>query len=434
MEDPASVPDRGDAPRLDDPATSLSSSSAPRSLYGSVFWIAFVANFLLTTANSLSFRFADFVDFLRGTASDTGLIVGVGTGAGIMLRLWLGRVIDVRGPRYVWAGSAAASVVGSLAFLAVDSLGPTIYAARIVYTCGIAGMFSCSVFHLCTDVPIERRAELVGTLGVSGFLGMMIGPRLGDWMFESSPTGATRFVLLFSTAAAMIFVYFWMVLYLTRHSTRPAPHEPPALARVLVQYWPGWIVAVAMMMGMALVVPTTFLTRFRDDRGLSGLATFFWFYAPTAILMRVFGRHLPERMGRRTAALIGMGFLASSMIMYLWIDSDWQLAFPALAAGTGHALLFPSVTTLGADAFPERHRATGTTLILGFLDFGMMWGAPVLGAVIDRWGFDAMFAVSTAAIVAATIGFAAASWLRSRRDAQAAESAEVAGEHELGEW
>jgi MFS family permease len=434
MEDRASVSESAGEAKVGGAVPTVSLSAAPRSLYGSMFWTAFVANFLLTTANSLSFRFADFVDFLHGTASDTGLIVGVGTGAGIGLRLWLGRVIDSQGPRYVWAGSALASVAGSLAFLTIDSLGPSIYAARIVYTCGVAGMFSCSVFHLCTDVPAERRAELVGTLGVSGFLGMMIGPRLGDWMFELAPLGMTRFVLLFSTAAAMIFVYFWMVLYLTRHTMRPAPHEPPALARVLVQYWPGWIVAVAMMMGMALVVPTTFLTRFRDARGLSGLATFFWFYAPTAILMRVFGRHLPERIGRRTAALIGMGFLASSMIMYLWIDSDWQLAFPALAAGTGHALLFPSVTTLGADAFPERHRATGTTLILGFLDFGMMWGAPVLGAVIDHWGFDAMFAVSTAAIVAATIGFAGASWLRSRRAAAAEESAEVAGEHELGEW
>ncbi len=396
------------------PNTSGHAHSAIR-LYGIDFWLAFLANLLVVTANTLTFRFADFVQSLGGTAADAGFIIGVGTGVSVLLRIWIGRFVDQQGPRLIWILSAAALAVGCLGFMPLRSLGVPIYLIRVIYHCGIGGVFSCSVIHLCTGTPIERRAELIGTLGTSGFLGMMLGPQIGDWIFQSELLAGHTFLAMFAISAAMDLAYLLLVVYLTRNSERPAAHEPPPLGRMLVQYWPGTVVAVAMMMGMALTVPATFLTLFRDVKGLEGIGKFFWCYAPTAIVMRLAGRRWPEQLGRRKSALIGLTVVAMSLFLYVQVETEWDLAWSAIAAGTGQALLFPAVTTLGAESFPERYRATGTTLILSFIDLGALCGAPILGLIIDHAGFNAMFYTAATTVTVTAVAFAISAALRSYR-------------------
>jgi MFS family permease len=167
-----------------------------------------------------------------------------------------------------------------------------------------------------------------------------------------------------------------------------------------------------MIMGMAQTVPAVFLTLFCDHKQLQGIGTFFWFYAPTAIVMRLAGRRWPDQLGRRKSALVGLACVMTSMLLYLLVETEWDLAWSALAAGTGQALLFPAVTTLGAESFPERYRATGTTLILSFIDVGGLCAAPALGLLIDHFGFGTMFTTAAAASAGVAIAFGTASWLR----------------------
>jgi MFS family permease len=399
------------------------------------FWLAYVANLLIVTANTLTFRFSEFVVSLGGSAADAAFVVGIGTGVSVLVRIWMGRAVDQVGPRWFWMASAMALVLSNLAFIPLHSLGPTIYVVRMLYACGLAGVFSCSVIHLCTGVPPGRRAELIGTLGTSGFIGAIIGPQLGDFMFRMPSLHAHRFLVMFGFAAAICATYLLLVSYLTRHSARPVPHDaPPALVPLLVSYWPGTIVAVAMMMGMALTVPSTFLTLFRDERGLAGIGKFFWFYAPTAIVMRLAGRHWPGETGRRIAAFVGLLSLMASMLLYLFVQTEWDLAWPALAAGTGQALLFPAVTTLGAESFPERYRGTGTTLILGFIDVGGLCGAPALGLLIDHFDFRTMFLCAGSTIFFVAVAFIAFSFIRQPRSGPRTDPGVVGSEEQLVEW
>jgi MFS family permease len=73
------------------------------------------------------------------------------------------------------------------------------------------------------------------------------------------------------------------------------------------------------------------------------------------------------------------------------VSRDWQFLLPALGCGFGHALLYPAIVSLGAGAFPRRYRGLGTTLVLGLIEFGTAVSPPILGAIIDHWGFDIMF-------------------------------------------
>src|SRR5258708_11919727 len=75
-------------------------------IYDRSFWLAYAANLVLVCANSLTFRFAEFVASLGETEEMAGAIVRAGLIAAILCRLGLGQAIDHYGPRRVWQPSS----------------------------------------------------------------------------------------------------------------------------------------------------------------------------------------------------------------------------------------------------------------------------------------------------------------------------------------
>ena len=68
--------------------------------------------------------------------------------------------------------------------------------------------------------------------------------------------------------------------------------------------------------------------------------------------------------------------------------------------GAGHCFVFPSMVDLAAERLPLEHRGTGTALILGAGDVGMLIGFVGLGEVIDAHGFNAALMVLAATVLA----------------------------------
>jgi MFS family permease len=379
-------------------APALNGAAVP-TIYNRVFWLSYAANALAVAANALTFRFAEFVAFLGGTEQDSGNIVSTGVVVAVVLRFWLGQAIDRHGTRHIWLGSSVLFVCSCLLFLMRHELGIDFYAARILFSVGLAGMFSCSIVHIQKQVPPHRRTEIIASLGSSGFLGMIAGPLIGDVIFRTVPAGHLRFIALFAGSALFGCIYFGLVIQLTRGDRHRRPHETPAAHRLIFRYWPGPIVLVAMMMGMNFTVMSVFLTRFATFLGLPGISTFFIGYAAAAFTFRLATRNWAETVGRHQMALIGLLGIGCGQAMFLGVSANWHLLFPALCCGFGHALLFPAVVSLGAGRFPPHYRGTGTTLVLGFTELGTVISAPVLGAIIDYYnhrGFAQMFAMSSA--------------------------------------
>jgi MFS family permease len=65
------------------------------------------------------------------------------------------------------------------------------------------------------------------------------------------------------------------------------------------------------------------------------------------------------------------------------------------------------VVSLGSGAFPKECRGTGTAIILGFTDFGSLLFAPILGRIIDTYGFRAMYLTSSGTALTVAIGYMA---------------------------
>lgn len=352
-------------------------------LYDGSFWLAYAANLLLVCANSLTFRFAEFVAALGGTEEISGEIVRAGLIAAILMRFGLGRAIDLYGPRRLWLLSAIAFLGGSGAFLIVDRLSALVWLARIAYQIGLAGMFSCSIVHIQNQVPAHRRTEIIGSLGSSGFVGTIFGTQLSDLIFRFLPEGNPRFAAMFGGALTLGALHTAIVFQLTRHDRHDPPDVTPGPLRLLMRYWPGPVVLVAVAMGAGFAVTTVFLTRFATAMGLRGIGLFFLPYSITAFGCRWFLRDWGTTFGRHKMVLWGLAGLTVGQLLFLGVTTDWLFVLPGVVCGFGHSLLFPAVVSIGAGRFPVQYRGSGTTLVLGFTELGTALAAPLLGMLID---------------------------------------------------
>ena len=394
--------------------------AAEGAAFGPPFWFTYAANTSTMVAVSLLYRYGDFVSFLGGDEVDLGWIVAAGMVGSLLMRLAQGAGIDTYGPRRIWLWSSAlfiASAAGHLLVTTVD--GPLVYALRVLFQTSVAGFFGASITYISGRAPIARMAEVIGTLGTSGFIGMMIGTQLGDRLLNYTELDRRHVDNMFIAVTCIGvagFVFSWLA---TRgDGVRPKRRQPPILWLVR-RYHPGAMLWAGAATGFGLGLPTIFLTLYAKELHIPKLAVFFWIYVPTAFVTRMLIRRLPQRWGVRPMVLWGMSSLTLGILSFLLVKTEWQFVFPAVLIGIAHAFVFPAAVAGGSGAFPLRYRGLGTTLMLAMFDLGNLIGMPAVGEMLHwyrRLGwpeYPAMFVTAAGMIL---VTGAAYTWFsRARR-------------------
>ena len=353
-------------------------------VYGRAFWCAYLANTALMVAISLMYRYADFVLYLGGTPGTVGRIVGLGMIGSLVMRFFQGFGIDHFGPRTIWLWSMLGFVASLAGHLFIDSAdGPSIYLLRILYSTSVAGAFGASITSVSRSLPLARMAEVIGSLGTSGFIAMALGPQLGDLLCGHEDISRTDLNTMFAVAATLGTVSLVLAEMATRGQAAPRRRRKPNLLWLLRRYHPGTIMALGIVMGIGFVIPTTFLPTYTQQLGIERTGPYFAVYASTAFVARLSTRRFPMLVGVRPMIFMGLAALVCSLLCYLPVQSEWGLLVPGMFAGISHAVLFPSATAQGSSAFPNRYRGLGTTVMLAMLDIGTLCGAPLVGFMVD---------------------------------------------------
>jgi MFS family permease len=392
------------------------STSSP---YGTTFWLCYLANTALTMAVSVLYRYADFVTELGGTELQLGWIVGIGMCGALLARWFQAAGIDRFGPRRVWMASLLLYVAATLGHLTIHHLdSPAVYLLRMAMMASLAGAFGASLTYVSLRATESRVAEVVGMLGTSGFLGMAVGPYLGDAIFSQAVT-RNQVDQMFLVAAAAGGCAWMLVALATRSARRPRRvRRRPPIIWLIRRYHPGALLLVAAALGLGAGLPGVFLRAYTAELGIPRIGLFFLFYAMTAFFVRLATRTTAETRGLRAVTVAGLGALVLCMPSYLFVRHEWQLALPAVLGGTAHALLFPAVVGGGSLAFPRRYRGLATTLVLLMFDLGNVIGQPLVGTTVSiarQWGVPAypvMFWLVTAIVTAVAIHYV---WTGRRR-------------------
>jgi len=367
-------PPSRELPRIFDP----DHEASPR-IYDGRFWLASASNLCTAIAVALLFRYADLVHRLGGGEFELGWIVGIGMVGSLTIRLALGRAIASHGPRTTWLVSLAVLAATCFAHLLLQTChGPAIYVLRLLFASSVAGVYGSSITWVGSRVPRARLAEVVGTLGASGFVAWAVGNTLGD-VLSSGPGHVERLFVVAGLCTLVAMVFSW----LATAGIVPAGHSSNgSTARVLWRYSPRIVLLVGAAAGLVLGLPSTFLRTYTADLGITTMSWFFGVYAGVALAVRVAARKLPERFGLAPVILLGLSLLCAGLLAFLVVNSAWQLAIPAVIFGFAHALIFPPIVAASTLSFPESCRGLGTLLILAAYDVGVLVGTPLSGAIV----------------------------------------------------
>ena len=376
-------------------------TSSTTRLYNRDLVLAVACQTCFVVANTLLAQYGRWIEFLGGNVRQVGWIMGSSAVVVLVARPWLGQWTNRLGSRTMWYIGYAIFVVGCAGNLLLDGLHPSIYFYRALLVLGGATVFASSLTYVTQTAPPNRRTEAIGILGVGGFLGMLIGPALGDVFLSGDDRTRSDFLWMFKFAAISVIVPVILLSFLRTPAVQNGKSRVSLkdFVHTAWKYWPGTVLWVAFAFGVCMAGPFVFLASFIDEKslaipGVSVIGLFFWCYAGWGLIVRVALRQTPDRRGRRKVLLAGLLILAAGNCLYGLVSAanPWLIIVPALVAGTGHGLVYHTMTSLTLESYPTDVRGTGAAVSLMAIDLGFLVGSPVLGSIADGMGFDWMFA------------------------------------------
>lgn len=371
-------------------------------LYTPSFFLLFAVVFCFICGFSLQFHFGQYVAFLGGNESQLGWVLGLGVIGSLCTRPIVGVLIDRFGPK-------PGLLVGALLGMGAAVSYPWTRHLTVICLLRVLSMMALALFTTAGAVlaariaPPRRRAESLGTIGIGGFLGMIVGPTLGDVIFSRGTADPAIYHVFFgvSGGAFLAVALLASMLRVSGAEERRAA-SPALLLRVVVGHWPGMILLIGMVFTLSQTFHFAFLERMAEKRGFENIKVFFLAYCPTAIVLRFVFRRLPETFGRRRTCIMGMLLYGAGIAALATAYSQRGLILPAMIMGAGHCFIFPSMVDIAAEKLPREYRGLGTSLIFGAGDVGLLVGNIVWGQLIAARGYN------TALVFVAGVGVAAA--------------------------
>jgi len=367
-------------------------------LFTRSFVLVSLANLLQGLSFFLFIHLPSYLTDLGAGEVQVGIIVGVTAIASIAVRPVIGPILDTGGRRPVILFGGLLNTLAVALYLTVNSLGPWLYAVRILHGIAEATMFTALFTYGADIVPASRRTEGLALFGVSGLLPIALGGVIGELVLRWG-----NFHALFLAAAGFGLAALAMALTLPEpsHGTEPGSERVGFVRSVIrPNLLPIWLITATF--SMVLSGYFTFLRTFVDETGIGSVGLFFATYAGTAITLRILFARLPERIGERKVLFPALFALVAGFLVLARADSATYLAVAGVLCGTGHGYAFPILYGFTVTRASAEDRGSVLAFFTALFDVGTLLGGPILGAIITWFGYSTMY-VTAAVILTAGI-------------------------------
>ena len=339
---------------------------------------------------------------LGGGDVQVGIAVGAFAFSAVLIRPIVGPIGDRRGRRLLivlGAGIVAMSVAG---YVFADSLW-LLLVLRLASGVGEACFYVGAASVVNDLAPEERRGEALSYFSLALYLGLTIGPLIGESVFEAfDGFDAAWLVAALSAGIAAL-------LGLIVPDTRPeGSHENEFRWFHPAGILPGTVLAASIwgLGGFA-----TFIPLYALSLGMSGSRMVFVAFSVVVLLVRSLGARLPDVLGPARAARMALSLQAVGLVvMGVWQEVVGLFA-GAIMFGLGQALAFPALMTMAIRSAKPTERSAVVGTFTAFFDLSFGIGAVALGGVASIFGYGGAFI--SAALVA--LGGLAMLAVRARR-------------------
>jgi predicted MFS family arabinose efflux permease len=332
---------------------------------------------------------------LGGDAALVGLLVAIYSVPSVLLRPFIGRLIDEWSQRNIFLLGTLGLALSSVLYL-IPGLW-AIAGVRLLHGTAWAAFNTGGNTSLARSVPPSRRAEGSGIYSLMPSVAHMVMPSVGLLIVGVAGTSAA---FLLAGTLALVAALVIALGPFPRGPLSTAPRRREGFWRSLIErraLLPMWIEFMWMSVNTLFFV---FPPVFAAAKGipLADLAIYYPIVGGVLIVTRlIIGRRL-DRVPRGLPLLAGATCGAVALFVGSLADSVALLTLAGSIYALGSSAVSPMSTALAIDrADPQRRGAAMATYSLGYqLGFGL--GAAAWGVVIGALGFPAPFLIGLLAM------------------------------------
>ena len=326
---------------------------------------------------------------LHADASQIGLYSAVTWVANVVLVSFAGIWIDRRGRLpFAYFGAVVMALTG-VGFLAVDSLGPLLFALRLAHGVAFTFFFIATQTLAADLAPPERLGQVLGYYGSGFVLTNAAAPAVAEWL-----AGRAGWEWVFAATAALAVLSVALLFFVREHATHHSDgSEVPGIGAALAR--PGFVrvMSISSLAGVAFAAAFTFHQPFALSLGIERVSDFFVAYSLTAMVVRGPLGGFTDRLGRlrvTRVSLVAYGLASLAMFALAHVG----LIPTGALFGLAHGLFYPSLNAVALEGAGPGVRAKVTGLFNGAFNVGFSGGSFALGYVAVGAGYVPVYALA----------------------------------------
>jgi len=359
------------------------SVAAPTRVYTLGFWLMCLSSFLFFASfNMLLPELPDYLTSLGG-ADYKGYIIALFTLTAGLSRPFSGKLADT-------VGRIPVMVFGSLVCFLCGFFYPWVATVsgflllRLLHGFSTGFKPTGTAAFVADIVPLERRGEAMGLLGVAGSLGMAAGPALGGVLANQFSLGTMFYC---SSGAALLS----LIVQGTMTETLPPAQRERFSWRLLRLQWneilEPQVLAPALVTLLCLFPLGIVLTVIPDQSTSLGIANkglFFTFYTVASLVVRLVAGRASDRYGRVPVLRLSTGLLFVALLLLSQARSAPFFLFSAAVFGFATGLNSPTLYAWTIDLSNPARRGRGVATMYMALEAGIGLGALAAGWIFSN--------------------------------------------------
>jgi len=339
-----------------------------------------------------------FAKFLKASPAEIGLIAAASTVVGIFTNVTAGALSDLYGRRTLILAATLIFASAPFLYIPVTEVWQLILVRTYhgFATATLAPVLSAAI----ADMYSSRRGEMMSVSSSSQYVGRLLAPIVGGGVISLLGLSLSTFhtVYLVCGLSGSIALFLSLSLFLFPVLKPSRLHRSGVLENLRgVPKHRGFLSVSAALAALYLSVGPveTFLPLYALTLGLSGFEIGILLSTQTAITLfagPIFGR-LSDRRGRRGFIMVGLGFVAVSLLLLSVSTGFPALFLVMLLYGAGMTMALSAIPPTVSDLVPQEVYGTSLGALETIKDVGQTLGPIVAGVAVGLAGYFGAFSL-----------------------------------------